>query len=668
MSINSGAINTFVVNGAAGSGGVIATGSGTLVEIEQYVMILGSGTLVDIEQEVVFHETGDGTLVSIEQSVQSIASGTLVSLEQRVLDSSVPSHESRTGWDFTLLVDGVTIPREQIHGMCSIVKTSNSSSLMDVTLIPPTGIQDLDFWQGKSVTLDVHTNNTTTDRVFTGVVDIPEVDIIEQKITLRCTNKRRELINTTQQAVVPGIGFYNSTIFSDADELASELDQRLTTIPYSFDFDGNNNGILSAWAPKVTPDYVLDDPDIYYDKPQVEMASRGRIINTVNIDFEYRYPRLWHKSVGYSWSAPYTSTNSACLIIGQGYSLTPRESIEAAASAAGWVRKREITYTDIPPNGFYRCGDARGYFTTISTTVNTTAKKDGDGNVITDSNGNPIPDTSNRSQVTDLRYTFCGGANWSASKRWAQDVSEKYSLTVASSQSVAQYGAIEKDEAYGVDSTFNTDDWEDYNEFNGPSGSYHIDVNTDLATFNSAVTVALQIAKTSIEGSHRDTRVKLFRSIMPDLELHHTVEATADKISCKGTVRKIIHKLNVNTGEAVTNMEIALSRATGSSSGSSMVPPTRPVDNPVIANQTISLGNHYGQDPSTDAAQSWNGMIGNSYTGPYGSGVRTTFPESFVVDAPAISSTLRNQRVLNQSQSYNVAIRNDSLVVNFNDG
>ena len=154
---------------------------------------------------------------------------------------------------------------------------------------------------------------------------------------------------------------------------------------------------------------------------------------------------------------------------------------------------------------------------------------------------------------------------------------------------------------------------------------------------------------------------------MPNLELHHTVQATADKISCKGKVRYVTHTLDVGTGEAVTNLQIALSRATGSGSGAAIVPPTRPSDNPSLPSQLITLGNQYGLDPSTAAAQNYNGMIGNAYTGPYGTGVRTSFSESFVVDAPAISSALRDQRVLTTSQSYNVSIRNDSLTVNFDD-
>jgi len=666
MSLNGFTLNSRIVNGPALAP---VTGSGTLVSIEQNVVVIGSGSLFDIEQAVTFYEAGAGSLVSYEQSTRTTSSGQLITLAQRVLDLSIPDHESRTGWDALIYVGGNLIPLSQVHSKISVVKTEDSSTLATFTIIPTTGVQDLDFYQGKSVTIDVRTNNNSSYRMFTGVVDIPDVDLIEQKITLQCTNRRRELINTTQAALVSTVGNYNKDIFSTPDELASELDQRLTTTPQSFDFDGYNNAELTSWAPKSVADYVLDDENIYYRGPDVEMSSRGRIVNTINISFEYRYPRLYHKEVSYSWNAPYTNTNSACLIIGQGYSLTPRASIEAAAQSTGWLLKAPITYVDLPPNGFYRCGDANGYFTTIKTNVQTTAKLDAQGNTITDANGDPVVDTSARSGTTDLRYYFAGGAGWIASKQWVQDMSEQYTLTVASSQSVAQYGTIEEEAGYGLSNDIDVAYWEDQNVNvdRGLGANYFINADTNRASYNSAIVTAIQIAKTKIESSHRDTRVTLFRSIMPHLELSHTVSATADKITCKGKVRYISHTLDVNTGEAVTNLQIALSRATGTSTGTTIAPPTRPTDNPTLPSQLITLGNHFAQDPSTTAAQSYNGMIGNAYTGPYGSGVRTSFSESFVVDAPAIGSALRNERVITKAQSYNVAIRNDTLTVDFND-
>ena len=108
---------------------------------------------------------------------------------------------------------------------------------------------------------------------------------------------------------------------------------------------------------------------------------------------------------------------------------------------------------------------------------------------------------------------------------------------------------------------------------------------------------------------------------------------------------------------------MTLSRVTGSGSDDVLSVPTRPSDNPAIPSQTVFLGNHFGEDPSTERAKSWNGFIGNKFLGAFGQGTfKTNFQISFVVDTPPISSGLRDERILSASQSYNVEVRNDPLV------
>ena len=165
---------------------------------------------------------------------------------------------------------------------------------MDFTIIPPLGLQNVESLTGKSVTMDVDTDEGTF-RIYTGIVDICDVDLIEKKITIHCTDRRTELINSTLGAVVPTIGIYSAIIFGrDPKDPADELAQRLTTVPLTVDFDAYGNYTLSNLAPKSTPDFVLTGSKIYYRDPKVEFTSRGRITNKVTIGFQYRRARLWH--------------------------------------------------------------------------------------------------------------------------------------------------------------------------------------------------------------------------------------------------------------------------------------------------------------------------------------------------------------------------------------
>lgn len=204
MALNGGALNSHAVNDSSEE---ILLGAGQLAAIEQVVAKIGSGELAAFEQDIQLRlsSTESEELASFEQIVESVYSGELAAIDQRVRDSTVPDHLTRFGWDLTLVIGGYTIPANQIHGNIEITRTENDAALMRITLIPPIGIQDVESYHGKTVILDALTDDGVT-RIYTGTVDIPEIDLIEEKITLLCTDRRTEQINAQLGSVVQGIG------------------------------------------------------------------------------------------------------------------------------------------------------------------------------------------------------------------------------------------------------------------------------------------------------------------------------------------------------------------------------------------------------------------------------------------------------------------------------
>lgn len=93
MALNSGALNTKALNASVDGVVVIGSGEGTLLNIEQEVVIIGSGTLLNLEQEVELRTTGEGTLLSVVQYVTNSGEGTLLGIQQQVLslDTTMPA-------------------------------------------------------------------------------------------------------------------------------------------------------------------------------------------------------------------------------------------------------------------------------------------------------------------------------------------------------------------------------------------------------------------------------------------------------------------------------------------------------------------------------------------------------------------------------------------------
>jgi hypothetical protein len=690
MTWNSGPFNSIAWNSAdtgilIGEGEIIAIeqevadiNDGELIGIEQAVVIISNGNeeFIGIEQIVNLYLTGAGELISVEQTVRAIASGEFIKIEQRV-QSVVASGLERRGWDAFVYLDGMAL--DCLHEFIKVTRTESGAAIMEITNIPVLGIQDIDSLAGKPITCDVQTIDGLF-RIFTGKVDVPKIDLIEKKITLNCTDNREELINAQLGAAISNIGYWSSVIFSAPKDYNEELEQRLTTVPLAADFDPFGNYTLTSKLAKTVPDFILTGASpngVRYRDPQVEYTSRAKITNRISIAFQYRYARLFHMEKHFSWTSPIAQ--NFCLFLQQGYTLAARTMIEQGVLSAGWPIKGTIGYTAIQPSGWYNCpafgGGTAGQiaWSTISLKGTTSPAIDPfTGLPRVDANGNVIMETRITGS-TDYGPTFANGASWNATTRWVQTVVENYTLVVTAPQSVTQYGAVEAANQYSSEDTTDTTSWENYTTYSNPYNkvetSYFLDTATSRSALNGGIITAINIAKTTILNLHRDTRVIINRFLWPQIDLKHTVEIDAainngGHLKARGKVFNITHSLNCGTGEGVTNVTLALSRAQGSQVDSTISIPVIPTDTIDFGSPNITLGNHYGEDPTNHPE--WNGRIGNKFVSTFGSlPSRSAYAEQFVVDTPPIPDALRQDRNNYGSGTYNISLPNDLLEITF---
>lgn len=661
MSLNYQEINSYAINTDGSS--FFITGSGQLISVEQELSIQGLGSLISVEQslELRISSLSPALFISVEQEIEATYSGSVISIEQKVKDNSA-DHLSKSGWNATLVIGGRQIPANQIHGDIEIDRAENDAALMNVTLIPEIGIQDVESYHGKSVTLDIEIAGGNY-RAYTGVIDIPEIDIINETITLRCTDKRNEQLNNQLRSVVDTVGVYSSKIFRDPKDVAEEIEQRLTTTPHAIDFDAYGNYTVTAWQPKTVSDFTLVDSDVYRNRPAVELTSRGRITNKITLNFQYRYERFYHTTRSFNWES---STTDICNILLDGYSLTYKSAIMSAIDSAGWPAKGAITFTPLHESGWYNCGGTSIGWSTRQIQGTNEAVVDEDGNQINDASGNPIYKTR-ITGATNWGDLYCMGATWQATTQFTQNVTENYALTIQAPQSQTQFGDVTQDLSYSFSEEAASDEWENYDSFSSPAASinYYLDQDTSRSDSNAALDVAIRQARNTILSSHRDTRVFVDTFIFPQVDLKHTVYVNTDELKAKGKVYNIKHRLNISTGEAITTTTLVLSRAAGSASDSVLTIPPKPADNITFNTQVIYLGNHFGEDPTTPAAARWNGMIGNKWKLENNNFFRTTYQEQFIVDVPAIEDAHRDAKELAQTGSYNVEIPNDTLTITF---
>lgn len=670
--VNFRALNTQAVNFVyvpqSGSGNLVAVEqivgeveSGNLIPIEQVIGKTASGNLTLIEQTLELRITGSGNLTLVEQDVTSTASGNLLTIEQFVYDDSLSAFYNRNGWDVEVRIGGELIETSKLHGNITIERKEGTAALADITLIPDLGTQDVVAYSGKSITIDARTISGVR-RLFTGIVDIPDVKLIEKKIILRCSDRRQEKINSELADLVSTIGQYSDKVFNaNDDDVATQLSHRLSTVPKTLDFDAYGTAYVTDLLAKATPDFTLSDGQVFRQEPIINLLSRARLVNSVTVGYKYRYSRLYHWTRSFRWTSPIDF--DFCLFLRGGYQLTPKTMITQAVTAASWPIKGTITFTDTPPGGWY-CGgigwlgySALGYYTQIT---------DENGNTVSDSSGNALSSLTTYTGQQDITTLFATKAEWQAGTRWSQIVEEDYTFTVKAPQSIAQYGEVEGFVGTEFETESEATEWEDYQSYDdlGAGDNFVLDLDTERNTFNTIQNIAINQAKTKIITSHRDTLVTFYRDLWNQVELHNTVRVNTGPIQAKGKVFKIRHTLDINTGQDETEVTIALSKAQGSTTETVPQFLAKPSDTSFSPEtSTIELASHYGEDPTTEAAASWSGYAGNITQGFE----RTFYTTQFVVDTPAVPDEYRQSRTIQGSAggSYDIELQDDELVIIF---
>ncbi len=548
--------------------------SGSMLTVEQSVGRIYSGSVLTVEQSVQFVNAFSGLMFTFTQSIQNRYSGSMFSINQKVKDAAILSNVDKFGFDCSIHVNGIEIPANKIHGIINITRSENNAALATFSIIPDSGALNLDSWRGKSVLIDIETTDGIK-RLYTGTIDIPEIDMVRNTLTLRCTDSRNQQINKQfSKDNLAAIGTWSSSIFEEADDSAEELEYRLRTTTKTVDFDAYGNHTVSSYFPKSTPDFTLNAAEIYRRTPRLSLASRGRLVNKIKLEFKFRFTRLRHRERKFQLIGP---TLCEALTV-SGVSFLNRVETQSNIENFGWsVKKGSISFDPAPDAGRYYCQSGAIFWNPIERTGSLNQRRDENNNLITDKFGNPVLELLGTS-VINHADRLALGANWTAIKRFVQDVEQTTNYTITAPQSIAQYGEIEKTQRNGHEIIFDSTDFERVEVSATPGGfkggnngqDYYYDKSGSTADLINAVTTATKIAITSIKKSHRDNYLEFETPIWPEIELKHTVQTTAGLIACRGKVTSIVHTIDISNRFAETAVKLGLSQSVGSATNSTL--------------------------------------------------------------------------------------------------
>lgn len=481
-------------------------------------------------------------------------------------------------WSAIVVIDGVDLSA-RVVGEIRIDAEEESARIAELALLPAAATTfTVSAWVGKSITIDIADldsgSPTHIQRLFTGKIDTPLLNLQQQRIGLRCTDDLQNLLEGMSaaaiDAAIPG-GYASPVVFDPAARGWSRAQDRQSTVPASLDLSPAGALRLTNWAPAGSPDFAFTAAHVLDGSLALSLAGRSQLVNQVVIDFGYRFPRV--KAEAYSLSYSYVSAGTISSFAAALSWFLQRAAVDAAIHGAG-ATIESITYTDLPTS-------------TIGSWTPGPYDKD-----------------------------LCMGFDAVVSFDYGQTIEEQHTLTVSAPNSIGVVGTLSDRLSGALEGQYPPMAAAEHamvlykNDISGippldtatPSAGHTtsadvtLTTDTDRAAANAAMQALVAVAKRRIWGAHRQNSVSAAVPLNPALDLTATVELTTPRVHCRGKCRSVSHRLNPDTGQASSEFSIAICSVAGtgvSHPDSAITSPTASTPTTTALGASASVAFHY---------------------------------------------------------------------------
>lgn len=497
-------------------------------------------------------------------------------------------------WGVVVLVDAVDVS-DDVIGKIVIEAEESAARIAEFSLHVAAGtVIDPAQWVGRTVAISIadFTSGVPVDAalLFSGIVDLPTVTPLSGTINLRCTDDRQGLVSALSRAAIDALlpgAYWSSTVFDGSASAYLYCNDKLSTLPAALDVSPSGMLRLTGWKPKTTADIVYGADDVLDGSLSVDIAERSALINSIKIDFGYRFPLV--KAEGYvvSYDPIALASTTFPLWVRDGNGFMSREAIVSAIEQAGGSVV-SITYTPLP----------------------TTPQ------VIPGTGGEPagawLPNPLTDSQ-------FCLAFYAVVAFDYAQQSEETHTITVENGASVTAIGVVASTMSGALEGVYDDTVAIEQNILlyrqqvttippknlapvvvgltNSVVGTLTTDSNRAAA--NAAMETLIAIARARIYDSHRQHTVSASVPCHAYIDVDKTITVNAGGVSAAGKVRRVVHTLDTDAGSAISDFDLAVCSIVG-------VGVTHP-DDPVAAPAGSAAGTS-----NTLAAPTvtWNGLAG----------------------------------------------------------
>lgn len=544
-------------------------------------------------------------------------------------------------WWLRVLVQGVDMTA-RLTGGVDIDREEGSAGVAGLTLCLDDGPVVPTDWVGRSVSIDFcvrEGGQTTVHRRFTGWLAEPRWDPVARLLTCECSDNLQQRIEALSVAEIDALtpGHWSPDAFEPVTG-RSHWDycmERMSTVPASLDCDVFGTPRVTSWFAG-PPSTVYGQGTTLDQSVEVSLAPQARVTNRVELELAYRYSRLREYRQRAGWGAP---AGSFCAWRTDSHELPTVDDFVSAMSSAG-LTPVGGGFQLLPPTHPDPCGTGAAWI-------------------------NNEPDLVLSGSVVGAR-------------RWVQPVTETYQITLRTALGEGAGAVVSRGgQAFEVESP-DAEDWESslrpLQVSIGTLGSIVREPvqrvlpgdRDDEARRAAFVAAELHAARVEVLAAHRQTSVgwAVPTPMALDVDLTSTLALDDQGVQATGKCRRLVDAFDLNTGEAVTTLMVAVMRGPAAATNPLSIPPrigtpSTPDPDPQplpSAGLPTQLGGKFSSPPYDDDRE---GFAGN-YSIPQDSTLEV-FPRRIQIDSVEIPAADTDEQQFAGAYEYVIGIPQDQL-------
>lgn len=543
-------------------------------------------------------------------------------------------------WSALVTVAGTDISA-RLTGDIVVSRAADAAATAEFAFVPSAAIQPMGLI-GQRVTIDFVGEGAGLQRMFTGVVDVPSIDLQTGTIACSCHDQAQEVWDNTPRETIDALvgGRWHVAVSGEPESSFDYLGERIASVGATWALDAWQQPRVLPWA---TPGRTVTvrTADVLEGSLAVEFPSRDQLRTRIDCRLQYRYTRLrqrgitaqWAESIGFFLPADSEASSKPP------YTFMQVAMVESAlGSVGGWQRQGDLQIVN-PPAQTWTIGAG---FYTISPRV-----------------------------AADLALSFSG----KYTTRWQQSVTEDYTVSVVWPALEQQLGGPVREEMGAtLEAAFDQPDWSSDLSVapSIPNGGLTGDAvmpwqpeGADTAARDDVLRTLLDRAWVRLWGASRTGRVRFAVPCRPDLWLDVRATLEADTLRAAGAVVEVTHRLSTESGEAISDIALAVGMPGNTAAAHpAWSLPAAPVDThqaPVALSFEIGtfVGGLFGSPPYD--AETMIGFCTNAEGTTYPD--RNYYPHSLSVRSPDIEAEARDPRTLEAVAELPVDVPTDLLEI-----